>query len=271
MSAWIEKFIDVNPHSRPETKLKAVKKLVVHYTANPGATAQNHFDYFNRLVDRYASAHIFVDRRQALNIIPFDEVAYHANDVQKKNPDGSPYRGVKELLPNANYLSIGVELCLEKDGTFHPETIALAVLVFADLCRKFNLTANDIVRHYDITAKNCPAPWIKDGHSFTDFKNKVAVELKPKKPVLWDGKTLKKGQIGRLTILKPINVYKRVGEKLQKVRVAQKGEVLLVFEYDTTFYKAAGQYRIEGNLWITNMPGFIKYETPSKRLLESVK
>jgi N-acetylmuramoyl-L-alanine amidase len=270
MSAWIEKFINVNPYSRSGKKLTAVKKLVVHYTANPGATAQNHFDYFNKLKDRFASAHIFIDRRQALNIIPLTEVAYHANDIQKKNKDGSPWRGLKELLPNANYLSIGVELCVEKDGTFHPETIALAVLVFADLCKKFNLTADDIVRHYDITAKNCPAPWVKDGQAFVDFKNKVAAELKPKKPALWDGKPLQKGQIGRLTILKPINVYKRSNDKLVTSRVAQKGEELPVFEYDTHFYKAAGQYRIVNNLWITNIPGFVKYETPSKALLDQV-
>jgi lysozyme len=105
-----------------------------------------------------------------------------------------------------------------------------------------------------------------------EAERKLFVKPVPKpKKVLWDGKPLQKGQIGRLTIIKRINVYKRVGEKLVKVRFAEKGEVLPVFEYDTIFYKAAGQYRIEGNLWITNMPGFIKYETPSKRLLESVK
>jgi hypothetical protein len=89
------------------------------------------------------------------------------------------------------------------------------------------------------------------------------------KPPMWDGKLLQKGQIGRLKILKPINVYKRVGEKLVKVRVAQKGEALPVFEYDIHFYKAAGQYRITDGLWITNIPDFVKYETPAKALLES--
>jgi N-acetylmuramoyl-L-alanine amidase len=57
MSAWIEKFINVNQFSRSGKKLNTVKKLVVHYTANPGASAENHYRYFNTLKDRYASAH----------------------------------------------------------------------------------------------------------------------------------------------------------------------------------------------------------------------
>lgn len=188
MSSYIEKFIDPNKYSRPQLKLSGVKKLVVHYTANPGATAQNHFDYFNKTIveeKRFASAHIFVDRRQALNIIPLNEVAYHANDVQKKNANGTPYRGVAALGSNANLTSLGIELCIEKDGSFHPDTLALAGYVFAELCRKFGLNECDIVRHYDVTAKNCPAPFVANPADFDGFKNRVhailnpAVEAKP--------------------------------------------------------------------------------------------
>lgn len=172
MSVWKEKFISPNKFSRPQLKLNGVRKLVLHWTANYGATAENHYSYFNNLKDRYASAHIFVDKKEAINIIPLNEVAYHAND-------GS-YRGVSALKPNANYLSIGVELCVEKDGTFHKDTIAKAVKVFAELCKKYKLNENDIVRHYDITHKNCPAPWVTDSSKFTEFKKSVKAELSVK-------------------------------------------------------------------------------------------
>src|SRR5690606_40527758 len=115
MSIWKNQYINPNKFSRPQEKLKAVRKLVIHWTANYGATAQNHYKYFNNLKDRYASAHIFVDKNEAICIIPLNEVAYHAND--------GTYRGVPELKPNANYLSIGVEMCVEKDGSFHKDTI----------------------------------------------------------------------------------------------------------------------------------------------------
>lgn len=168
------KFININPYSRPGTKLTVVKKIVMHFTANPGASAYNHYKYFGFNLpvkkDRKASAHIFIDKTEALCIIPLDEVAYHAND-------GS-YRGIAELKPNANYSSIGVELCLEKDGCFHPETIKKAAIEVAQLCRMFKLDPHeDIVRHYDVTHKNCPAPWVKDIKEFTNFKNFVKAHL----------------------------------------------------------------------------------------------
>jgi N-acetylmuramoyl-L-alanine amidase len=177
-------FIAPNPHSRSQQALQAIRKLVVHYTANPGASARNHKTYFANLSgSTYASAHIFVDKLEAICIIPLNEVAYHANDVQKHNSDGSAYRGVAELKPNANYLSIGVELCIEKDGTFHPDTLARAEKVFAELCKAFKLDPNDdIVRHFDITAKNCPAPFVANAKAFADFKNKIDDIVNPPAP-----------------------------------------------------------------------------------------
>ncbi|KFZ42672.1 N-acetylmuramoyl-L-alanine amidase [Anoxybacillus flavithermus] len=173
MSVWTEKFIRLNKYSRPGLKLKGVKKLVLHWTANPGATAANHFTYYDQTIieaKRYASAHIFVDKNEAINIIPLDEVAYHAND--------GTYRGVPELKPNANLLSIGVEMCVEKDGTFHPDTIARTEDVFVELCQRYKLDPlKDIVRHYDITRKNCPAPWVKNGQAFEDFKKRVMLKM----------------------------------------------------------------------------------------------
>jgi len=184
MSVWIEKLIPINEYSRPGYKLQGVKKIVDHYTANPGASAYNHYLYFGKtLIEqnkklpknkrRYASAHIFVDKSDAYLIIPLNEVAYHAND--------GTFRGVEELKPNANYSSIGVELCIEKDGTFHPETVKRAAQINAELCKMFNLDPiKDIVRHYDVTRKNCPAPWVKNENTFVNFKNLVKQTLNQK-------------------------------------------------------------------------------------------
>lgn len=178
---WIEKLIPKNPYSRPGTKLQKVVKIINHFTANPGASAFNHYKYFgfslveqnNRLPKnkrRYASAQIFVDKNEAYLIIPLDEVAYAAND-------GS-YRGIQELKPNANYKSISVELCIENDGTFHPETIKRAAQINAELCGMFDLDPlQDVVRHYDVTHKNCPAPWVKEPEKFEEFKKLVRADL----------------------------------------------------------------------------------------------
>lgn len=163
-------YVQINKYSRPGIKLHAVRKLVIHYTANRGATAEGHQDYFDGSdggAGRYAGAHIFADRDSAVCIIPLDEVGYHAND-------GS-YKGVPELKPNANFLSIGIEMCIERDGSFHPDTVKRTEAVAAELCKMFGLNPlNDIVRHYDITRKLCPLPWVENGSLFTSFKRRVA-------------------------------------------------------------------------------------------------
>ncbi|WP_278186180.1 peptidoglycan recognition protein family protein [Bacillus timonensis] len=152
MAVWINDFIKLNKYSRPGTKLKGKVKGILHFTANPGATAKNHVTYFGKsLIDlnerlpvkkrRYASAHIFVDRNEARCIIPLDEVAFAAND--------GTFRGVPELKPNANYLSISVEMCQEKDGSIHADTIKRTEDVFAELNKMFKWDPlKDIVRHY---------------------------------------------------------------------------------------------------------------------------
>ena len=39
-------LLSVNPYSRPGVELSKINGIVVHYTANPGATAQENRDYF---------------------------------------------------------------------------------------------------------------------------------------------------------------------------------------------------------------------------------
>lgn len=201
MTTWKNDYISKNDHSRPGTLLKGVKKLVLHWTSNPGASAANHQKYFNNLKDRYASAHIFVDKEEVICIIPLNEMAYHANDTYQRSELGVAFRGVPEISPNANQWSIGVEMCVEKDGTISKEVINRTVQVFAELCKMYKLTENDIVRHYDITHKPCPEPFVDNVQLFIDFKKQVGnllhpvVVAKPKPPV-YPGHVIKKGDKG---------------------------------------------------------------------------
>jgi len=239
---WRNDFIRVNGYARSGKKLTDVRKLVVHYTANPGASAANHQKYFNNLKDRYASAHIFVDKDEAVCIIPLNEIAYHANDVQKRNANGTPWRGVKELLPNANYLSIGVEMCLEKDGSFHSDTISRTEDVFVELCKRYNLDPiKDIVRHYDITKKNCPAPWVKDEKQFIEFKNRVKAKLGGK--TVGQPKTYSNNTSNNQNTSSNINTSYptlKLGDKGIYVKKAQ--ELLIKHGYSLSKYGADGDF-----------------------------
>lgn len=155
---WREELIPINPFTRPGTKLRLVRNIVIHWTANMGASAANHVRYFGQTLpvakDRYASAHIFIDPVDSVLIIPLDEVAYHAEQ--------------------ANPYSIGIEMCVEKDGSFNSETVRRAVAVTAALCKQYGLNPlRDVIRHFDVTGKICPRPYVDDPAAWEAFRASV--------------------------------------------------------------------------------------------------
>lgn len=169
MSFWREEFIPVNQFSRPGSPLRVVRNIVIYYTANPGATAANHVRYFGQTIarqnpndntpDTYASAHMFVDATEAVLIIPFSEMAYHASQ--------------------ANPYSIGVEMCVEADGTFAPDTERRTVQIVAELCKQYGLNPLwDVIRHYDVTGKICPKPYVDDPAAWEAFRQAVDQTMK---------------------------------------------------------------------------------------------
>lgn len=87
--------------------------------------------------------------------------------------------------------------------------------------------------------------------------------------ICWDGLMMNKGQIGRLTILKPIKLWKREADgSLTYARGLNPAEVYRVYGYDD---KHGGQYSVGGGYYVTNMAGYIKYETPSQWRKDALK
>ena len=166
-------YIRINKFSRPGIKNSGIKGLIMHYTANNGGTARNHKSYFNNLNGVYASAQLFVDDEEAICIIPLNEVAYHANDIQKY-VNGQPYYPLRSIIGNANYSTIGVEMCLDRNGKITEKTFQNTVKAVKELIAKYpNITRNKIWRHYDVTGKNCPAPWVSKPSELERFKDAV--------------------------------------------------------------------------------------------------
>ncbi|WNS76953.1 N-acetylmuramoyl-L-alanine amidase [Bacillus sp. DTU_2020_1000418_1_SI_GHA_SEK_038] len=93
----------------------------------------------------------------------------------------------------------------------------------------------------------------------------LKLKKKPERLPNWDGLVFKKGQIGRIKILKRINLWRRdENKKLIFSRILNPGEVYPVYGFDNLY---GGQYNVGDNHWITNIDGYIKYETPSKSFL----
>jgi N-acetylmuramoyl-L-alanine amidase len=189
------KHIRKNDNSRPGYKLLRVQAGVVHYTANPGADADDHFRYFDKTIvgsERYAGAQIVVDRHKSLELIPLDEGTFGANDGGTPALKLQTLRARDPRYPtrtgdgNANLLTIHIEMCLEPDGSIHPDTIERTRLVVKMLQEKFPQlkdTKNRVVRHFDVTGKNCPRPFVEDEQKWKAFLSSIDQPVYEAKPV----------------------------------------------------------------------------------------
>ena len=142
-------------------RASAVKYLVIHYTAGRNDTAQDNGEYFAR-EQVGASAHYFVDEDTVVRSVPEDYVAWHC---------GASYY-VHPKCRNSN--SIGIEICTKlADGQygFAPEAVALAQELARQLMQKYNIPVDRLIRHWDVSHKVCPAPFVGKGQAaWEEFK-----------------------------------------------------------------------------------------------------
>lgn len=135
--------------------------LVIHFTANDGDSAKNNADYFAREAPG-ASAHFFVDEREIWQSVQEKDIAWHCGT---RGMYFHPY------CRNAN--SLGIELCSRKRGEkyyFTPETVKNAQQFVRSLMKRYGIPTENVVRHYDVTHKNCPAPFVEDAGAWQRFK-----------------------------------------------------------------------------------------------------
>ena len=142
----------------------AIRYLVVHYTGAPG-TARNNGAYFASRGDIGASAHYFVDAQDIVQSVPDSGRAWHCGAASYRHPE----------CRNDN--SIGVELCCYQDAAgrwrFDPATVDNAVQLIRTLMGKYSINADHVVRHYDVTGKVCPEPFVRDASAWAEFKARL--------------------------------------------------------------------------------------------------
>lgn len=158
--------------------LSSIKFLVIHYTANDGDTDENNGKYFANTVTK-TSAHYFVDDDSITRSVPDDYAAWHCGT-----------RGTYKHKTCRNNNSIGIEICDDvKNGTIYPsaKTIQNVLELTRSLMKKYNIPAENVIRHYDVTGKLCPAYWVDDKAWKEAFWNHLkddntTVEEKPFEP-----------------------------------------------------------------------------------------
>lgn len=132
--------------------------ITIHSTGNPYSTAQGERNWLDNPTNtREASWHYVVDENEIIQAIPDSEEAWHCG-----NKDG-------------NRFSIGIEICESGD---REKTLRNAAIFTANKLKELKLSADDMVRHYDWTKKDCPRilidkRYIKGGMDWQWFKGEV--------------------------------------------------------------------------------------------------
>ena len=132
---------------------------------NANTTAINNRNYFESLKTKkiYASSHYIVGLEgEVIQCVPENEVAYHANQ--------------------ANSYSIGIECCHpDWNGEFNDKTYQSLIELCVDICKRYKLDPQiALIRHYDVTRKQCPLYYVQHQNAWQQLKYDVSVAFKGK-------------------------------------------------------------------------------------------
>jgi N-acetylmuramoyl-L-alanine amidase CwlA len=137
--------------------------IVLHYVGQK-STAINNGIHFKD-VDHQASAHYFVDEINCVQVVEDKNVSWHCGTT-----------GIYKHAICRNSNSIGIEMCCNRDanGNLFIEqlTIDNTIELIKELMVKYNIPVENIVRHYDVTGKLCPAPYVNE-QNWAEFKSKL--------------------------------------------------------------------------------------------------
>lgn len=152
---WIDRqLIEIDGHSRRGTRLTALNDIVIHYVGNPGTSAQNNRDWFDSPGSN-VSAHFVVGLEgEVIQCLPMEEISSASNH---RNPD-----------------TVSIEVCHpDETGEFTEETYAALVRLTAWLCDSAGLPRENVIRHHDVTGKNCPKYFVENEAAWLEFLEDV--------------------------------------------------------------------------------------------------
>ena len=178
----------LTPYNHNTGSIDRIKYIVIHYVGAMGGARANCQWYAGG--DRGASAHYFVDFDGSIwQSVEDHNIAWHCGAKTYRHPK----------CRNAN--SIGIEMCVRNKGSqadtsrdwyFEDATVAAAIRLTRELMDKYHVPADHVIRHYDVTGKICPNPYVYNTtvHTWDSFK--AAIVAGPE-PVIKSGWTSEDG------------------------------------------------------------------------------
>lgn len=152
---WIDQqIIKVDGESRRGVYLESVQDIVIHYVGNPGSTAQQNRDYYANPSSDVSSHFVIGLKGEIIQCIPLHEKSSASNH---RNKD-----------------TISIEVCHpDESGKFTDASYQSLVKLTAWLCAVCDLDSKDVIRHYDITGKQCPLYFVTNEDKWQQFKQEI--------------------------------------------------------------------------------------------------
>ena len=148
---WVDQqIIKVDGDSRRGVYLESVQNIVIHYVGNPGTTAQQNRDYYASRSSEVSSHFVIGLKGEIIQCIPLHEKSSASNH---RNKD-----------------TISIEVCHpDESGKFTDAAYQSLVKLTAWLCETCDLDSYDVIRHYDITGKQCPLYFVTHEDAWKKF------------------------------------------------------------------------------------------------------
>ena len=126
-------------------RTRKIDHIVEHYTGTV-ASAKNNAIYFSRNEGQGSSAHYFVDdiTDEIYQSVADGDTAWHAGDW------------------DMNCRSIGIEI-VSGGEDFSDAELEKAAWLTKTLQKKYGIPDSNVIRHFDVTGKLCPAPTLTAG------------------------------------------------------------------------------------------------------------
>ena len=168
----------LTPYNLTAGEVDRIKYLVIHYVGALGGAEANCKYYASQYIG--ASAHYYVGfSGEIWQSVEDKNIAWHCGTK-------SGYK--HQECRNAN--SLGIELCVRNKGSladtsldwyFEDATVHAAIELTKELMAKYNVPIDHVIRHYDVTGKICPNPYVYNhtDHTWEAFKAKlIGIEVK---------------------------------------------------------------------------------------------
>ena len=140
--------------ARSGRALEDFNGIVIHYVGNPATSATANRNYFAKVGTTVVSHFVVGLEGEVIQCLPLWERSVASN--------------------NRNSDTISIEVCHPDDsGQFNETTYAAVVRLTAWLCQVGDLSTEQVIRHYDITGKECPRYFVRNEAAWEQFLTDV--------------------------------------------------------------------------------------------------